>query len=106
MAKPGTSTGRFGARYGRRPRLRVSAIEKLSKASYDCPSCSANKVKRVSSGVWACRRCGVKFAGGAYVPTISEEAKKKIVSVEEFEEELPEVVEEISKEPEVQEEEA
>jgi len=85
------TVGRFGARYGRYPRQRTAVMEKLAKSRYTCPNCSASNVTRTSAGVWKCSRCDVKFAGGAYTPTIPEEARKKVVSVEEYEEEvLPE----------------
>jgi len=34
-----------------------------------CPQCGFPRVKRVSVGVWGCRKCGFTFTGGAYTPT-------------------------------------
>ena len=63
------SAGRFGARYGRVARRRVSEIEGSMRDSHACPECNSNSVSREGTGVWSCRRCGHQFAGGAYVPT-------------------------------------
>ena len=60
------STRRLGSRYGRRVRLRLGLIEKSQRAEYKCPYCSAKKVKRVSVGIWECKKCGSKFTGKAY----------------------------------------
>ncbi|MEF8879863.1 MAG: 50S ribosomal protein L37ae [Candidatus Thermoplasmatota archaeon] len=62
-------SGRFQSRYGVRPRTRVRNIEKIQRAKHKCPSCGHKKVKRVSTGIWQCRKCENKFAGGAYTPT-------------------------------------
>jgi len=62
------SAGRFGPRYGTRIRGRVAAIEAIQKQKHACPKCSFLKVKREASGIWLCKKCGHKFAGGAYVP--------------------------------------
>jgi large subunit ribosomal protein L37Ae len=62
------STGRFQARYGVRARTNVRNIETQQKMKHLCPSCGDKKVKRISTGVWQCKRCGVKIAGGAYIP--------------------------------------
>ena len=62
------SAGRFGPRYGRLTRKRVSQIEKGSRMRHVCPRCDQEAVRREGTGIWACRKCGFKFAGGAYVP--------------------------------------
>ncbi|RLG72729.1 MAG: 50S ribosomal protein L37ae, partial [Methanobacteriota archaeon] len=59
----------FGARYGRRVRERVREIEEKLRQHYPCPMCSSGRLKRVSFGVWKCRKCGFTQAGGAYTPT-------------------------------------
>jgi len=59
-------SGRFGSRYGKRIRQDVLKADKKAKAKYRCPSCSRTSVKRLSSGIWQCRKCNVKFASGAY----------------------------------------
>ena len=61
-------TGRFGARYGSTIRKRVKAIEEKSRSLHKCPRCQSIKVKRIAVGIWYCRKCGLKFAGGAYEP--------------------------------------
>jgi large subunit ribosomal protein L37Ae len=62
------SAGRFGPRYGRFIRKRVNEIEKVSRARQVCPRCDTLSVSRKGTGIWECRKCGFKFAGGAYVP--------------------------------------
>jgi large subunit ribosomal protein L37Ae len=62
------SSGRFGARYGIRARKRIAGIEKGQRKRHSCPQCNHEAVKRVSSGIWMCRHCDLKFAGGAYRP--------------------------------------
>jgi len=60
------SAGKFGARYGRKIRQRVSEVEKKQKSLYTCPNCHKLKVKRLSSGIWLCKKCNTKFTGKAY----------------------------------------
>jgi large subunit ribosomal protein L37Ae len=62
------SAGRFGPRYGRFIRKRVSEVEEVQKATHTCPRCDQKAVKRKGTGIWECRKCKFKFAGGAYVP--------------------------------------
>lgn len=66
--KAGTA-GRFGARYGVTLRQRVAKIETNMKAKHKCPNCQTKAVRRVSTGIWTCRKCGHTFTGGAYSPT-------------------------------------
>lgn len=60
------SAGRFGSRYGRKIRNKVSNVEKKQKKWQKCPKCMKLKVKRVAKGIWECRKCGAKFTGRAY----------------------------------------
>jgi large subunit ribosomal protein L37Ae len=65
--KVGTA-GRFGCRYGKSVRMMVAKVEESSRAFHVCPQCKANKLYRANAGVWECRKCGLKLAGGAYAP--------------------------------------
>jgi large subunit ribosomal protein L37Ae len=62
------SAGRFGARYGGLARKKVATIERVQRAKHTCSACGADAVRRVSTGIWECRKCGHTFAGGAYMP--------------------------------------
>ncbi|MHA1130233.1 MAG: 50S ribosomal protein L37ae [Candidatus Helarchaeota archaeon] len=68
-------TGRFGARYGSTVRKRIKRIEERMKQLHKCPQCQTRAVRRVSVGVWQCRKCDYKFTGGAYIPETSEGKK-------------------------------
>ncbi len=50
-------------------RKRYATIITEMRAPHECPQCHITGVKRLSVGIWLCRRCGFKFAGGAYAPT-------------------------------------
>ncbi len=62
------STGRFGPRYGAKLRRRVLDIERRRHEPHRCPSCATRALRREAAGLWRCRKCGLLFAGGAYVP--------------------------------------
>jgi large subunit ribosomal protein L37Ae len=62
--RPTGSAGRFGARYGRVARRRVSEIE----AETDDATVDGDDVTRVGTGIWVNEETGEKFAGGAYRP--------------------------------------
>ena len=64
------SAGKFGPRYGVRVRNRVRDISRIKNGPHECPNCHHNSVKRVSSGIWHCRHCDVKFAASSYTPSI------------------------------------
>ncbi len=66
--KKAGSAGRFGSRYGRTVRSKVSKVESRLKQWHQCPHCLRKRVKRIATGIWQCKKCEVKFAGGAYSP--------------------------------------
>ena len=57
-------TGRWGTRYGSRIRKRVRVVEEKMKAPTKCPV-----AKRISTGIWYCRKCNAKYTGGSYTQT-------------------------------------
>jgi large subunit ribosomal protein L37Ae len=63
--KVGT-TGRFGPRYGTKAKIKLRNIEAIQKAPHQCPECKRMTLKRVAAGIWKCKKCGAKIAGGAY----------------------------------------
>jgi len=62
------SAGRFGPRYGTRTKNIVKAIEAKQNKAQICPYCERPVLVRVAAGIWQCKKCKVKFAGGAYFP--------------------------------------
>ena len=60
------SAKRFGARYGRTTKLRFAEIEREQRRLHKCPYCHKMKVKRVSAGIWLCKKCSSKFTGKAF----------------------------------------
>jgi len=62
------AAGRFGSRYGKRIGVNFVKVEKLKTDKWSCPSCLKKTVKRESSGIWHCGKCGLSFAGKAYKP--------------------------------------
>jgi large subunit ribosomal protein L37Ae len=60
------SAGRFRAGYGKRVREKVWEIEKKQRQKQQCPFCKKMTAKRLSKGIWQCRRCKKKFTAGAY----------------------------------------
>jgi large subunit ribosomal protein L37Ae len=59
------SSGRYGIRYGVSVRRRIATIESKQKQKQLCIFCKG-RAKRISKGIWLCKRCGKKFAGHAY----------------------------------------
>ncbi|MBS7640256.1 MAG: 50S ribosomal protein L37ae [Candidatus Bathyarchaeia archaeon] len=58
----------FGARYGVSVRRRWISIVVEMKKKHTCPQCGFKAVRRESVGIWVCKKCGLRFAGGAYTP--------------------------------------
>lgn len=81
------STRGFGARYGSTVRKRYVKVLSEMKKSHRCPKCGSESVRRKSVGVWNCRKCGLTFTGGAYIPvtklgTIAKRSAKGLPSPE------------------------
>ena len=60
------SVKRFGPRYGRSTKLKFGKIEKSQRKLHKCPYCHKVKEKRISVGIWKCKKCNAKFTGKAY----------------------------------------
>ena len=70
--------GRFGPRYGLRVRRMIVKIEEQQRRKYVCKKCGKKAVKRVGTGIWECKACGYKFAGGCYVPAVATKILEQI----------------------------
>src|SRR5437763_15631329 len=68
MGKKIGLAGGFSARYGTVTRRQYVEIVTGLRGKHECPRCMFRTVKRWSVGVWHCRKCGYKFAGGTYTP--------------------------------------
>ncbi|HEY5632116.1 MAG TPA: 50S ribosomal protein L37 [Nitrososphaeraceae archaeon] len=53
-------------KFGATVRKRYSKAYRTLKQKRRCPSCSSSRFTRIVSGVWFCRKCNYKVAGGAY----------------------------------------
>jgi large subunit ribosomal protein L37Ae len=79
------SAGRFKSRYGVGIRKRVVKVESQQRQRFDCPACGFKKLKRQGTGIYGCAKCGLKMAGGAYLPTtMSGSIVKKMVAQKSF----------------------
>ncbi len=45
----------------------MKKIEISQHSKYVCPFCGKNTVKRKAVGIWDCKSCKKRMAGGAYV---------------------------------------
>jgi large subunit ribosomal protein L37Ae len=77
------SAGKFQTRYGMKARKRYAAIDMASKRPHECPDCKRMSVKRISTGIWGCRKCKAKFVGGAYLPrtSVAKDSERVIKSI-------------------------
>ena len=64
--KKAKASGRFGARYGKTVRNKLSNVETKQRIKQICPFCARKGVKRVSNGIWKCPKCDKKFASNTY----------------------------------------
>jgi large subunit ribosomal protein L37Ae len=65
-SKKTKSTGRFGARYGKKVKVKIVKVEEKQRVKQKCPFCNKTGVKRLSKGIWECKKCGKKFASNTY----------------------------------------
>ena len=60
------SVKRFGSRYGLTLRQKLGKIEAEQRKKHVCPYCKKRAVKRLSAGIWYCKKEGKKFTSMAY----------------------------------------
>ncbi len=72
------ASGSLGARYGVKVRRRLKEVLEGKSRWHVCPRCNQPSVKRVSSGVWRCRRCDFTFAGGAHRPVVTTAVTRQV----------------------------
>ena len=65
--KVGMTRG-LGARYGSTVRKRYIKVLSETRKAHKCPQCGSASIRLESVGVWNCRKCGLTFTGGAYIP--------------------------------------
>jgi len=58
--------GSFGPRYGTVTRRRYAEIVSGLRRYSECPQCHVMAVRREAVGIWYCKKCGYRFAGGAF----------------------------------------
>lgn len=66
MTKKVGITGKYGPRYGRVIREKVLKVTR--KQIHNCPECLRPSIRRLSAGIWTCKKCNVTIAGKAYKP--------------------------------------
>ena len=59
------AAGRFGARYGKRVRNKIVQIESDQRKKQKCMFCDGT-AKRLSKGIWKCKKCDKKFTGRTF----------------------------------------
>jgi large subunit ribosomal protein L37Ae len=60
------SAGRFGARYGKKVRERVTKVELKQRKKQQSPFHPQGVAKRIAAGIWKCSKTGKTFADNAY----------------------------------------
>jgi large subunit ribosomal protein L37Ae len=64
--KKARASGRFGARYGKTVRAKLSKVEEKQRKKQICPLCKKPGAKRLSKGIWKCSKCNKKFASDVF----------------------------------------
>ncbi|MBL7058958.1 50S ribosomal protein L37ae [Candidatus Pacearchaeota archaeon] len=65
-SKKSRAAGRFGARYGKKIKVKLVKVEDKQRKKQKCPFCEKIGIKRLSKGIWKCPRCDKKFASDIY----------------------------------------
>jgi large subunit ribosomal protein L37Ae len=65
-SKKTKSSGKFGAKHGRSVRTKFVKTESKQRIKQKCPFCEKLGVKRLSKGIWQCKKCDKKFASNTY----------------------------------------
>ena len=80
---------RFGVRYGRTVKHKRAKVEIEQKKPQLCPYCRRPKAKRLSAGIYKCKKCNAKFTGRAYflAPLVKEQVREEKPIIETKEEE-------------------
>jgi large subunit ribosomal protein L37Ae len=58
-------------RYGVSVRKDLDLIKEMRSKKYKCPRCKRLSIRRASSGIWICKKCGLKIADNAYSLSVS-----------------------------------
>jgi len=60
------ASGRLKKGYGTVVRRKLVAVESKQRKKQKCIFCKKLTAKRLSAGIWKCKKCGKSFTGGAY----------------------------------------
>lgn len=74
------SASRFGARYSSPLKKVFADVEDIEKRPQECPKCFRKSLVHKNYGIWYCKKCKARIAGGAYQPqTIIGSLAERIV---------------------------
>lgn len=89
------STGRYGSRYGVGIRKRLLKVEPHQRGRKICPQCGSKSIVRTSKGIFNCKKCKLRFVGGAYTAkTLAGSIVGQMVALKSF---APALVETLQK---------
>jgi len=65
---------KYGCRYGSSLRKLMKKFETMQRQRYVCPFCGKAAIRKISVGIWRCKACKKKLAGGAWELTTATAA--------------------------------
>jgi large subunit ribosomal protein L37Ae len=65
-ARGSTALKGLGIKFGATVRKRYGKAYRTLHMKRRCPSCGSPKFARIAIGIWACPKCKLKVASGAY----------------------------------------